>query len=368
MTQGSSIRSAGRVPSLDGIRAISIAMVVLGHAKYTFPGWMNPESKWWDVVATGSRGVSIFFVVSGFIITTLLLREREARGAISLRGFYLRRCFRIIPPFYIFLACLAVAWKLGWIDLSWKSLVTSATFVRDYINPSDWWTGHSWSLSVEEQFYLLWPVALVWLGPSRLKKLAMQLIVIAPALRILTLTLLPHSGEPIGLMFHMRVDGLMCGCALALMRAEPGFAQRCRRLLRWEYAALAATVLFFVSTALFWQFQESYWLAVGSSLENVCISYLLLYAVEIPSSLFGRFLNLSVVAHIGLVSYSLYLWQQVFLTVLNTSLLGHFPLNLIAALATAELSWWLIEKPSLALRKRVEALQRKPRVLPASAE
>jgi len=114
---------------------------------------------------------------------------------------------------------------------------------------------------------------------------------------------------------------------------------------------------------LFWQFQESYWLAAGSSLENVCISYLLLYAVEIPNSLFGRFLNLRVVARIGLVSYSLYLWQQIFLTVLNTSLLGRFPLNLIAALGTAELSWWLIEKPSLALRKRMESLQRKPHVL-----
>jgi peptidoglycan/LPS O-acetylase OafA/YrhL len=365
MTQDSSIRPQGRVPSLDGIRAISIAMVVLGHAKYTFPSWTHPEAKWWDVIATGSRGVSIFFVVSGFIITTLLVREREAQGTISLRSFYLRRCFRILPPFYIFLACLAVLWKLGWIELSWKSLATSATFVRDYINPSDWWTGHSWSLSVEEQFYLLWPVALTLFGPRRMKEIAIQLIVVAPALRILTLTLLPHAGEPIGLMFHMRVDGLMCGCVLALMRAEPGFAQRYRRLLRWELAVFAAILLLFVSTALFWQFREGYWLTLGSSLENLCISYLLLYAVEIPRSLFGRFLNLRVVVHIGQISYSLYLWQQVFLTVLNTSILGHFPLNLIAALGVAEFSWWLIEKPSLALRQRVEALGRKSRILAA---
>ncbi len=126
---------------------------------------------------------------------------------------------------------------------------------------------------------------------------------------------------------------------------------------------MATILLLFVSTALFWQYREAYWLAAGSSLENVCISYLLLYTVQIPSSLVGRVLNLRIMAHIGQISYSLYLWQQVFLTVLNKSVLGHFPLNLIAALGTAELSWWLVEKPSLALRQGWEARGRKPRIL-----
>jgi len=368
MTQSNPIRSGERLPSLDGIRAISIAMVVLGHAKHTFPTWMHPDANWWDIVGTGSRGVSIFFVVSGFIITTLLLREHHTEGTISLRAFYVRRCFRILPPFYLFLACLAVSWELGWIELGWRSLLASATFVRDYVNPNDWWTGHSWSLSVEEQFYLLWPAGLVLFGSRRMKEIAMQLIVVAPALRLLTLFFLPHSTEPIGLMFHMRIDGLMCGCVLALMRAEPDFAQRCRRLLVWPLAALAAILLFVVSTSLFWHYREIYWLVIGSSLENACISYLLLYTVEIPQSLAGRVLNLPVVAHVGQISYSLYLWQQVFLTVLNTSVLGHFPLNLIAAFGAAELSWWLVEKPSLALRHRVQARVMKPRLLAAAAE
>jgi peptidoglycan/LPS O-acetylase OafA/YrhL len=364
---GNSTWSAGRVPSLDGIRAISIAMVVLGHAAHTFPGWTHPQAKLWDLTAWAQRGVSIFFVVSGFIITTLLLREREARGTISLRAFYLRRCFRILPPFYVFLLCLAVAWKLGWIELGWKSLVTSALFVRDYVNPNNQWTEHTWSLSVEEQFYLLWPAALALFGSRKMKGIALQLIVAAPPLRILTAVLLPHAAEPIGFMFHMRVDGLMCGCVLAVMRTEPNFDEICRRWLRWELAALAAIVLFFVSTALFWKYGEVYWLVVGSSLENVCISYLLLYTVQIPNSLAGRVLNLRVMVHIGQISYSLYLWQQVFLTVLNKSLLGRFPLNLIAALGAAELSWWLIEKPSLALRHRAE-MRGKPSILCAPAK
>ncbi len=163
----------------------------------------------------------------------------------------------------MFLACLAVSWNLGWIELGWKSLVTSATFIRDYVNRSDWWTGHSWSL-----------------------------------------------------------------------RFRPAMPS----------------------------------LAAGSSLENVCISYLLLYTVQIPPSLAGRLLNLRLVAHIGQISYSLYLWQQAFLTVLNKSVLSHFPLNLIAALGAAELSWWLVEKPSLALRHRWETRGKKARILAASAE
>ncbi len=233
-------------------------------------------------------------------------------------------------------------------------MLKSAAFVRDYIEADDWWTGHSWSLSIEEQFYLLWPVALVLMGLRRIKEAAIRLIILAPAVRILTAVIWRHSSAPIALMFHTRMDGLMCGCVLALMREEKEFSEKSRRFLNWRLAVFAGLVLFFVSTVLFWRYGEMYWLAVGSSLENLCISYLLLYTVEFPQSIAGRFLNFGAVAHVGKISYSFYLWQQVFLTVLNKSVLGIFPLNVIAALGTAEISWWLIEKPSLALRLVLE--------------
>lgn len=97
-------------------------------------------------MGNGNRGVSVFFVISGFLITSLLLKEEQRKGCISLGDFYVRRALRILPPFYVFLVCLVLAWKLGLINTNWRSLGISFGFIRDYFG-GDWWTGHSWSLS-----------------------------------------------------------------------------------------------------------------------------------------------------------------------------------------------------------------------------
>jgi peptidoglycan/LPS O-acetylase OafA/YrhL len=102
-----------------------------------------------DTIFNGNRGVSVFFVISGFLITSLLLKEEQVTGQISIQAFYIRRVFRILPPFWIFLVVVAVLWKSGTIETSWANLGIAFTFLRDYIS-GDWWTGHSWSLSVEE--------------------------------------------------------------------------------------------------------------------------------------------------------------------------------------------------------------------------
>ena len=152
---------SSRIPSLDGLRAISIGMVLTAHLAASVTA-LEHRPLLLYTIGNGNRGVSVFFVISGFLITSLLLKERELTGKISLRDFYLRRAFRILPPFWVFLACIAVIWKLRIIETSWTNLGVALIFLRDYI-PGDWWTGHSWSLSVEEQFYLLWPAILVFL-------------------------------------------------------------------------------------------------------------------------------------------------------------------------------------------------------------
>lgn len=141
------LRSMKRIPSLDGLRAVSISLVVVGH-------WT--ELRYHSVVAGAfaNLGVKIFFVISGYLITSLLLKEYEKSSTIQLRGFYTRRAYRILPAAIIFKLPVFVIY---WHELCWYHLAAAALYLAnlDFLHP--WFLGHLWSLSVEEQFYFLWP-------------------------------------------------------------------------------------------------------------------------------------------------------------------------------------------------------------------
>ena len=345
------IHRSSRIPSLDGLRAISIAMVLAGHAASGIPALRDRPLLLYTVF-NGSRGVNVFFVISGFLITSLLLREDRLTGRISLRQFYIRRAFRILPPFWIFLGTIVLLWKLGAFETRWAHLAVAFTFLRDYI-AGDWWTGHSWSLSVEEQFYLLWPAAMVLAGRRRSLWIASGLIVAAPAIRVLSHLFVTGRFGPIEFfMFHMRVDSLMFGCALALVQNSPRLDGFAKRVLNWPGMLLALCFFLFLSGYLNYRFQGYYLLPFGYTFEAITISYLLSYFVRSPDSVGGRLLNSRFLVHVGVISYSLYLWQQLFLTDLLRSRLSNFPVNLIAAFVAAELSWRLVEQPALRLRQR----------------
>jgi peptidoglycan/LPS O-acetylase OafA/YrhL len=349
-----------RIPSLDGLRAISITMVLAAHSAASISA-LEKHPLVLYTVFNGNRGVSVFFVISGFLITSLLLKEHELTGKISLRDFYIRRVFRILPPFWVFLAVVALLWKLGTIETSWASLGIAFAFLRDFVR-GDWWTGHSWSLSIEEQFYLLWPAALVLLGRRKSLWTALGLIVAAPAIRVLSHVLITGKSRSIeDFMFHMRVDSLMFGCALAMVYKTQWFARIAERILKWPAMLAALSFFLFVSGYLNYRLHGYYTLPFGYTLENIAISYLLLYFVTKPDSMGGRLLNAKPLVHIGLISYSLYLWQELFLAPpleapnrWSASILGTFPFNLLAAFLAAELSWQLVEKPTLKLRRRFE--------------
>jgi peptidoglycan/LPS O-acetylase OafA/YrhL len=349
-----------RIPSLDGLRAISIGMVLAAHVVGSIPVLKNRPLLAYTIF-NGNRGVSVFFVISGFLITSLLLKEEQVTGKILVKDFYIRRVFRILPPFWVFLAVVAVLWKLGTIETSWSNLGLAFAFLRDYIR-GDWWTGHSWSLSVEEQFYLLWPAVLFFMGRQKSLWIASGLIFAAPAVRVLSHVLITGKLGPIeNFMFHMRVDSLMFGCALAIVYPTATFARISERILKWPGMLAAFSFFFFFSGYLNLRFEGYYMLPFGYTLESIAISYLLLYFVTKPSSIGGRVLNSKLLVHIGLISYSLYLWQQLFLAsapdALNhwsTSLLGKLPFNLAVSFLAAELSWRLVEKPALKLRSWFE--------------
>ena len=169
--------SSSRIPSLDGLRALSISFVLVGHLALN-TGFPIQRSWWTDAYA--HYGVRIFFVISGFLITTLLLGERQKTGKIDLKEFYIRRAYRIFPAAYFY---LLVVTFLFYSSLSLNYLVAAYTYMTSYAIHSPWILRHLWSLSVEEQFYMLWP-ALVALGVLIAPRIAFGALIFAPMLRI----------------------------------------------------------------------------------------------------------------------------------------------------------------------------------------
>ena len=169
-----------RIPSLDGLRAISIALVLFAHTSGTafFPSFVFLRRH------LGNFGVRVFFVISGYLITTLLLKELDKTGRISLKLFYIRRVFRIFPAAYFYLAVAAVLLAFGLVELEWNDIVFGFTYTTNYDPVRPWHTIHLWSLSVEEQFYLIWPATLAFLGRRRAMVAAAAMIAVAPLLRI----------------------------------------------------------------------------------------------------------------------------------------------------------------------------------------
>ena len=341
---------SARIPSLDGIRAIAILLVLYGHLIGTgdFPDRLDST---FDVLGDLAHlGVLVFFVISGFLITSLLMSEREKIGTISLGKFYLRRVLRIFPAFYAFIVALAAASALGWMDLGGQDFAYALTYTVNYYPQHPWHIGHLWSLSVEEQFYLLWPLTLLVLRQRRALVVATLAIFIGPAIREWTFHVDPSTtlaGLPI---FPAMCDYLATGCALALLR--PWLLQQnwYLRLTASRWLGLAIPLAVLINRDSDYTLVE---LAL-SPVMNICIALLIESSTRHAHSLAGRFLNWRPMVGLGVLSYSLYLWQQPFLNRHSNAWLAAFPQNLAFAFGCALLSYLLIERAFLGLRRRLE--------------
>ena len=361
--------SSSRIAGLDGLRAVSIALVPVAHAWPTAGfggGW-----DWLSHYAGNSTlGVTTFFVVSGYLITWLLRQEHEATGTIRLRSFYMRRVLRIFPAFYTYLLVVAGLRALGWIQTEYGDLAAAGTFFTNYEHyvrgPSNvdyWFVGHFWTLSLEEQFYLLWPATLVLAGMRRAPRVAGGSIVLAPVVRVATYFLWPGSRAQLSMMLHTAADPIMFGCMAALWQGTGSLERTLDRLGSTRWPLVASLFLFIVSPWLTAHFQGAYRMTVGMTLDGAAIAFIVLWVVRAQESALTKALATPVVRRIGVLSYSLYLWQQLFLTRLNHAWSGVFPLNLLMAYVAAELSFRLVESPFLRLRSRFQPV----RVMAAAA-
>jgi len=325
-----------RIPSLDGLRAISITLVVLCH----LVKWNHIDLPFPRVY--GTLGVRIFFLLSGFLITKLLLREYERTETISLREFYIRRAYRILPAALVYLLVVAV---IFWHEMRWYDIAAAALYVANMQASLPWMLGHLWSLSIEEQFYLLWPFALkTWFR----RRTAMLIGVFAFTPVFMTALYVFHARGGVVSSLPVYADGLAIGCLLAI------FAPRIPRVPGYIAVFMTAAIflvpLFPANNPPKTLFQ----LFVLQPLLQISIAGVVLHVIQVPY----RFLNWGPVSWLGKISYSLYLWQEVFCS--NPSLKLGYSLALLAV-GAACLSYYFVEQPMLRLREK-RAQQDRPMV------
>lgn len=342
------VRHPSRIPSLDGLRALSIGMVLFAHLLGTrnFPLATSPLT-----LPLGGFGVRVFFVISGFLITSLLLHELEQTGRVHLVRFYFRRTLRIFPPYYVLVGVVTVAAALHWLQLLPGDIAHALTYTTNYHRQRGWYLGHTWSLGVEEQFYLLWPATVFLAGRRRGLLFAAAVLLVCPMWRAFIWLFHPAAQLGIGETFESTADCLAVGCLLAGSRAwlhgQAWYTHLCQPRRFW-LVPLATLVLVVVAG------RPKATLFLGETLLNLGVALCLDWCVTYPTNRVGRFLNTRPMVFIGVMSYSIYLWQQIFLNRNSPALAASFPLNLGLMIATALASYFLVEQPSLRFRQRWE--------------
>jgi peptidoglycan/LPS O-acetylase OafA/YrhL len=337
------------LPTLDGWRALSITLVVLHHSQIQSPiPILGPLLQL--LAHVGEVGVELFFAISGFLICSRLLDEESRGGQISVKGFYLRRVFRILPAASFYLLVIAILGVLHVIPVFPMDWFASLFFFRNYVMlfeylnhsplPLHWYTGHFWSLSMEEHFYLVLPAVLV--AFKRTRRWVLAGMAISVALWRMVLVYVMHRDYQFNFRTDTHVDALLIPAMIALTLYPLTRNQTARRYIPvWSFPMFLVTELLLLTIRVPCFF----------TLQAIVLPLLILSTALHPNTVQGRILETKPLRWIGWISYSLYLWQQLFFGVNfagsppGLALLRKPPINLLALLVCATFSYYVIEKP-----------------------
>ncbi len=334
---------AQRLPALDGLRGLAVLAVFLYHAAF-FSGLQGRTPLDRAVLAValhGWLGVDLFFVLSGFLITGILLETRDQPGALG--HFYLRRVQRIVPAYFVALGVQAIVLlSLG--KVASARLAWTASWLTNVFVAREGWAAlaptmqHYWSLAVEEQFYLLWPLLAIAVKPERLKWICVAGILGSSVCRVV----FAQTGNPVAgyVLLPARMDGLAIGALLAVMaQGADGLAGAARAARRWVWLAGAALVsLVAVRGRL--DYGDPFMLAFGMNAFVIVAGVLMVNAAASGrASLVGRLLEARPLVATARYSYAIYLWHQPVIICLTT--LG-LTARVVPAVAGSELPGFLL--------------------------
>ena len=343
------------LPTLDGWRAVAIIMVLCSHGADSLEYVLGKRSLRLAIFLDeyGRYGVQIFFALSGFLICSRLLVERQQRGRISLKQFYQRRVFRILPASMLFLLVAGLLSLLQVVSVPIRSwLIALATF-SNYVRPTTWYIGHYWSLAVEEHFYMLWPGLVVLLaGWRRGLAGAVVLALLVAAWRFWTYKWVYYTSyATFSSRTDLQADCLLWGCAIAFLYVDESARSWMTKILRpvpWMFV-LALAIVVALHNPADWKVRQ-----FESVVLRILIPMVIVGTVLHSTSIVGRVLESKPMRLIGWLSYSLYLWQQLFVVprdarVPALGVLQAFPWNVVTAFICAAASYRLVEQPMIRL-------------------
>ena len=344
----------GYRPALDGLRGIAILAVLAVHTHHIFG---------WSILRGGNIGVDIFFVLSGFLITALLLEEWQGAGAISLPGFYWRRVLRLVPALLVLLVSLClfadVFLPIGEAGATRRSIPVAFLYASDFglafFRMRLGALQHTWSLAIEEHFYLVWPLfllAALKLGTSR-KRLVVIALSLAVASAIHRAVLFQLGALPVRTYYGIdtRADALLIGCATGMCVCW-GFL-RPASLRRLIVPAIAFIVALMIATDYATPFMHVGGFTLLATAAAVIVGWLVLG----PANYLSKVLEYRPLVWVGRISYGLYLWHYPIFKASSLLRLS-WPVQLLVALTATfivtSLSFYLVERPALRLKRKNE--------------
>jgi peptidoglycan/LPS O-acetylase OafA/YrhL len=340
-------------PQLDGFRGLAALLVVAGHV-LEFSTARSRLQVFGESIA--QLGVLLFFVLSGFLITGLLYRERATSKDVDLRRFYARRVLRLAPALLLFLGvCLVLVEIKAITDIPKYEFIVCLLYLRNIYGRSQS-LGHLWSLALEEQFYLVWPWFMKFIRRDRLLTFAFCATALISLFRMVEIRLALFSYDS-GVYYErpwFRFDSILIGCCVALTLLEGRAMFRFLFIGASDLSKTISWCLLFLWTAWGEGLSHTFYI----TLQMILAAFVLCQLILVPrGKIFALFCS-TWLRYCGKISYSLYLWQQLFLVVKDPSwgLVRAFPINLLAPFACAMLSYHLVEIPALKLKHRFEAL------------
>jgi peptidoglycan/LPS O-acetylase OafA/YrhL len=349
----------GHRRSLDGIRGLAIGLVLLDHGMIIGDGF-------------GFIGVNTFFVLSGFLITSLLIEEWDAHKRVSLQRFYARRALRLLPAFVVMLGAFALFAFLTHphrramqeMFEAMRAFFYFTNWARIYDIGHNLWLTHVWSLSIEEQFYLLWPALLIfllsrnrrssllsWIGLGIFLSVTFRIAIYVAGIDSYDGRLIPGVLDRLTMGLDTRADALLSGCFVGVAVSFKLLPKN-RRFRNALGVSLVGSVLALVILGIC-RMAAPWMVIIGWLVASASAAVIILYLVCAPQGVAHRFFESSGFVWLGKISYGLYIWHFPILKALQQH---HLPWKHLAYLGPvfviAIASYYVIERPCLRVKKR----------------